>query len=67
MFGLPIVVEPPGERVRFGSELQLARHYALTVHDAAYLALAVNHRVPLATLDADLAKVAVDLNVAILP
>jgi predicted nucleic acid-binding protein len=65
--GLPIVVEPPGESVRFGLELQLARHYALTVHDAAYLSLAVSHGMPLATLDAELARAAIDLNVEVLP
>ena len=67
MRSLSIVVEPPGEHLVFGAELQLARHYALTLHDAAYLTLAVRHRVPLATLDAALARAAADLRVELLP
>jgi predicted nucleic acid-binding protein len=62
---LPIVVEAPGERVFAGSELHLARHYGLTPYDAAYLALAWMRRLPLATLDADLAHAARDLGIAI--
>src|ERR1700685_2721457 len=37
---LPILVEPPGEHVFAGTELQLARHYDLTPYDAASLTLA---------------------------
>jgi predicted nucleic acid-binding protein len=64
---LPIIVEPPGERVFSGSELQLARHYDLTPYDAAYLALAAGRRVPLATFDAELAYAASDLGIAVVP
>jgi predicted nucleic acid-binding protein len=64
---LPIVVEAPGERVFSGSELHLARHYDLTPYDAAYLALAAGRRLPLATLDADLAHAASDLGVVVVP
>ena len=64
---LPIVVEPPGERIFSGSELQLARYYDLTPYDAAYLALAASRRVPLATLDAALMHAASDLGVTVVP
>lgn len=64
---LPIVVESPGERVFSGSELRLARHYDLTLYDAAYLALAAGRRLPLATLDAALAHAASDLGVTVVP
>ena len=64
---LPIVVESSGERVFSGSELHLARHYDLTPYDAAYLALAAGRRLPLATLDADLAHAALDLGISIVP
>jgi predicted nucleic acid-binding protein len=64
---LPIIVEPPGERVFSGSELQLARHYELTPYDAAYLALAAGRHLPLATVDLALAYAASDLGVIVLP
>ena len=34
---LPILVDPPGERVFSGTEVRLARYYSLTAYDAAYL------------------------------
>ena len=64
---LPIFVEPPGERVFSGSELQLARHYHLTPYDAAYLALAASRRLPLATCDAALIYAANDLGIEVVP
>ncbi len=64
---LPIVVEPPGERVFPGAELQLARHYDLTPYDAAYLTLAASRRLSLATLDAALIHAASDLGVTVVP
>lgn len=63
---LPIRVEPPGERVFSGSELQLARHYDLTAYDAAYLALALDRRTTLATNDAELSYAARDLGIELL-
>jgi len=42
----------------FGDTLNLARRYRLSVYDAAYLELALRTGLPLATLDADLAKAA---------
>jgi predicted nucleic acid-binding protein len=38
--------------------LQLARRYRLSSYDASYLELALRKGLPLATLDADLAKAA---------
>ena len=46
--------------------LALAQRHRLTVYDAAYLELAVREAVPLATLDADLAKAARAEHVALL-
>jgi predicted nucleic acid-binding protein len=41
-----------------GSILDLARRYRLSSYDASYLELALRAGLPLATLDADLAKAA---------
>lgn len=45
--------------------LTLARQHKLTVYDAAYLELAQRKHLPLATLDADLAKAARKIGVGI--
>lgn len=42
----------------WGATVRLADLYGLTVYDAAYLELAQRRRLPLATLDRDLAKAA---------
>jgi predicted nucleic acid-binding protein len=42
----------------FASTLDLARRYRLSTYDASYLELALRVGLPLATLDADLAKAA---------
>ena len=59
-------VDAPGERIFAGSEIQIARHYDLTPYDAAYLALAANRRVALATSDTDLFAAATDLGLVVL-
>ena len=46
--------------------LELARQARLTVYDAAYLALAMRERLPLATLDKDLRKAALAAGVPLL-
>jgi len=46
--------------------LNLARRYKLSAYDAAYLELALRMGLPLATLDADLARAATAAGVAIL-
>ena len=47
--------------------LHLAQRHRLTVYDAAYLELAQRQRMPLATLDGDLARAARDEGVTVLP
>lgn len=64
---IPLILEPAGERMFAGAEVQLARHYDLTPYDAAYLALAASRRLALATDDAALAYAARDLGVPVLP
>jgi predicted nucleic acid-binding protein len=63
---LPLRVEPAGERVFSGSEVPLARRYAIRAYDAAYLSLATSLRVPLATSDDALAYAARDLGIVVL-
>lgn len=63
---LPILVEPPGDRIFGGGEVRLARHYDLTPYDAAYLNVAASRRLPLATADAALAHAARDLGIKVL-
>ena len=48
-----------------GETLSLARRYKLSAYDAAYLELAMRSGLPLATLDADLAKAATTAGVPI--
>jgi predicted nucleic acid-binding protein len=48
-----------------GETLNLARRYRLSAYDAAYLELAMRSGLPLATLDADLAKAATTAGVPI--
>lgn len=63
---LPIIVDFPGDRAFSGTEMQLARYYDLTPYDAAYLALAANRHVPLATSDAALMYAGRDLGIVLL-
>lgn len=46
---------------------EIARKYRLTAYDASYLFLALQHRLPLATLDISLIGAAKHLGVVILP
>jgi predicted nucleic acid-binding protein len=48
------------------SIFQLARQYRLSFYDAAYLAVALRHQIPLATLDKDLEAAAVAAGVTML-
>jgi predicted nucleic acid-binding protein len=64
---LPITLEYPEARLFPGNEVGLARHYGLTAYDAAYLALAANRRLPIATLDSELARAARDLGIRVIP
>lgn len=51
---LPIVLEQFSSRVVFDRIERLSREHRLTAYDAAYLDLALNSGLPLATLDEDL-------------
>ena len=55
---LPIQIEDAGSRLVFGSELALAKSKDITIYDAAYLALALDRKIPLATADHELAYAA---------
>ena len=51
---LPIQVEPPTPRSRLNRLYLIAQENRLTAYDAAYLILAMESNLPLATLDTDL-------------
>jgi predicted nucleic acid-binding protein len=53
---LPVVLEQFPAKVVFDRIQRLSREHDLTAYDAAYLDLALDNDLPLATLDADLAK-----------
>jgi len=55
---LNIVVDKATAAQALGETLNLARRYKLSSYDAVYLELALRDGLPLATLDADLAKAA---------
>ena len=55
---LDISVDQATAAYALGDTLNLARRYNLSAYDAAYLELSLRQGVPLATLDADLAKAA---------
>ena len=63
---LPIVTDPATATHALGDTLNLARRYRLSAYDAAYLELALRTGLPLATLDAGLAKAAATAGVQIL-
>lgn len=62
----PITTETDYDRA-LNEVLNLARKKSLTTYDAAYLELAMRRDLPLATLDAKLAKAAVRNGVVVLP
>jgi predicted nucleic acid-binding protein len=53
-----IRADPVSEQQAWGKPVVLAERHRLTVYDAAYLALALRRRLPLATLDKDLRSAA---------
>jgi predicted nucleic acid-binding protein len=55
---LPVVLEQFPAVIVFDRIQQLGREHGLTAYDAAYLDLALDRGLPLATLDADLAQAA---------
>lgn len=60
---LPIQEAPIAGQQILQDSLTLARQHALSSYDAAYLNLALKNRIPLATLDADLRKAAIEAGV----
>jgi predicted nucleic acid-binding protein len=56
--GLPIEAENPDRNRMFGPVRALARQYKLSAYDAAYLELALRHKLPLAALDRALSNAA---------
>lgn len=62
---LNIVTDQMTAAHALGDTLNLARRYKLSAYDAAYLELALRMGLPLATLDAGLAKAATTAGVAI--
>jgi predicted nucleic acid-binding protein len=62
---LPIEIDPETNDHAWHATLQLADRRGLTPYDAAYLELAQRRRVPLATLDRDLANAAEAEGVAV--
>lgn len=53
---LPIMLEPLPAEIVFGRIQRLSREHGLTAYDAAYLDLALDKGLPLASLDEDLAR-----------
>ncbi len=65
--GLNISADSDTAANAWGATVRLADLYGLTVYDAAYMELAQRLRLPLATLDRDLAKAASAAGIEILP
>lgn len=57
-FTLPVEIDDGLDPAAWGSMLDLAQRFRLTAYDAAYLELALRRSLPLATLDAGLARAA---------
>jgi predicted nucleic acid-binding protein len=63
---LDIATDPDTDFHAWVDTLSLADSFRLTLYDAAYLELAVRHRLPLATLDVELRGAATVLGVGLL-
>jgi predicted nucleic acid-binding protein len=66
VLSLPIEIDRDTTRYVAGETAGLARQYALTIYDAAYLELAMRRGAALATSDAELARAAKKAGVAVL-
>ena len=64
---LPISADDETMSRAWSTTVGLADRYGLTTYDAAYLELALRRRLPLATLDQQLANAARSAGVAVLP
>jgi predicted nucleic acid-binding protein len=62
---MPIQVDPETQERILDGTWALAVRHRLTIYDAAYLELAVRHRLPLATLDDPLARAAAAEGIAL--
>jgi predicted nucleic acid-binding protein len=60
---LSIAIDPGTNRQAWSGTLRLCDRFGLTPYDAAYLEVALRRRLPLATLDGDLARAAEAENV----
>jgi predicted nucleic acid-binding protein len=67
MMSTYIEVQTESPRESFREIQELALRHRLTAYDSAYLHLALQHRLPLATLDESLAAAAQKSGVAVLP
>jgi predicted nucleic acid-binding protein len=63
---LPIRLDDETANQAWTTIMDLAERFALSSHDAAYLALAQRHRLPLASLDEDLRAAATALGLTVL-
>jgi predicted nucleic acid-binding protein len=63
---LEIVTEPDYVTGRVGELLDIARRHRLSVYDSIYLDLAIRERLPLATVDVELARAAQAAGVALI-
>jgi predicted nucleic acid-binding protein len=63
---LPILIAAPNPMADWTSLLTLAIQTQLTIYDAAYLQLAIQHNVPLATLDKDLRVAAQNVGIGLI-
>jgi predicted nucleic acid-binding protein len=64
--GLPIVIDLKASDLSNDVILELAHEYKISCYDAAYLELCIREHLPIATLDAALAKAAKSAKVEIL-
>ena len=64
---LDISIEPPSSLDEIGSLATFSYLNKLTAYDGAYLQLALQRRLPLATLDQAMQRAASKLGVAVLP
>jgi predicted nucleic acid-binding protein len=62
-----IEVQTDSPQAGFREIQEIARKHQLTAYDAAYLFLALQHRLPLATLDGSLTVAAQKSGVSVLP
>jgi predicted nucleic acid-binding protein len=60
---LPVTVDAETDRRAWGETLALADRFGLTLYDACYLELALRRGLPLATLDSNLRRAAIEAGI----